>query len=67
MLVFTVKLDEKTSIFDKNGNLLGKIQIVNIDKREHVKIGLEFSDEVVIARPGVDFEKALSICNSRSK
>ena len=64
MLVITVKEDEATTLYDVNGNELGKISIISI-RGEKVRVGFDFPKEIAIARPGVSKEQALAIASGK--
>jgi sRNA-binding carbon storage regulator CsrA len=64
MLVITVKEDEAATLYDANGNELGKVSVVSI-RGEKVRVGFDFPKKIAIARPGVTKEQALAIASGK--
>ena len=64
MLVITVKEDEAVTLYDANGNELGKVSVVSI-RGDKVRVGFDFPKEIAIARPGITKEQAFAIASGK--
>jgi len=63
MLVFTMKPEETSTLYTKDGKKIGEIKIVSIGQGK-IRVGFEFpKDKIAIAGHGVSVEEALSIFN----
>lgn len=64
MLVIGMNQDETTNLYNQQGESIGKVSVMNV-RGDKIRIGFEFSKDIIIARPGISFEQALIISSAK--